>query len=404
MTKRSLVLIAILAILAFAVSGFAQDTTVTPPSSRVGPPGHVRTPLYVIAHDGKIGNDAVNYAYETPSSIACVYGVTQLTPGCPTTGTIVSTGGSKAIAVVEYGNYSNVQSDLQTFSSQFGLGGNTSIINLCYPSSPCPANNGTGWDLEEALDVQYAHAMAPNAQIIVVSFTNDPLGDGAEQGGAAYIAANYSAGEMSNSFTYDGGEEWCAPPDNCELQYDSDFTQPGIVYFASAGDSGLGTAYPSISPNVVSAGGSQINRTNGNYESESCWSGSGGGLSQYEPLPQYQLYVANRTNFMRGSPDRGLDSSGNSPVNIYSSSYCGGWCGVYGTSVASPTLAGISNFAGNFKSSTMADEAPLYQLYIRPTQYLTVFYSPTTGNNGLPAELGWDQCTGLGTPRKPAYF
>ncbi len=401
--KRNLALIVILAILAFAVNGFAQDTRVTPPSSVVGPPGHVRTPLYLAIRDGKITFDAVNYAYETPSSIACVYGVTQLTQGCPTDGTLVSTGGSKAIAVVEYGNYSNVQNDLVTFSNQFGLGGNTSIINLCYPSPPCPANNGTGWDLEEALDVQYAHAMAPHAQIIVVSFTDDPLGDGAEQGGAQYIATNYGAGEMSNSWTYNGGENWCGSGD-CELSYDSDFTQPGIVYFASAGDDGLGVAYPSISPNVVSAGGSQINRTDGNYESESCWSGSGGGNSVYEPLPQYQLYVANRTNQMRGSPDRAADSSGNSPVNIYSSSYCGGWCGVYGTSVASPTLAGISNFAGNFKSSTVEDEGPLYGLYVRPVLYETVFYDVTMGSNGSPAKQGWDECTGLGTPRKPSYF
>ncbi|HTV65090.1 MAG TPA: S53 family peptidase [Bryocella sp.] len=397
--KRSLVGIAILA---FAVSAFGQGT-VTPPSSRVGAPGLVRTPLYLVTHDGKISSDAVNYNYETPSSLACIYGVTQLTPGCPTTGTIVSTGGSKAIAVVEYGNYSNVQNDLVTFSNQFGLGGNTSVINLCYPGPTCPANNGTGWDLEEALDVQYAHAMAPNAQIIVVSFTNDPLGDGAEQGGAQYIATNYSAGEISNSWTYNGGEEWCGSG-NCELQYDSDFTQPGIVYFASAGDDGLGVAYPSVSPNVVSAGGTGIVRSNGNYQSETCWSGSGGGISQYEPLPQYQLYVANRTNFKRGTPDRASDSSGNSPVNIYSSSYCGGWCGVYGTSVASPTLAGISNFAGNFRSSTLTDEAPLYQIYIRPVQYETVFYDVTTGSNGSPARPGWDECTGLGSPRIPSYF
>jgi subtilase family serine protease len=305
--------------------------------------------------------------------------------------------------VMEYGNYSNVQNDLETFSSQFGLGGNTSIINLCYPGPTCPANNGTGWDLEEALDVQYAHAMAPNAQIIVISFTNDPLGDGAEQGGAQYIATNYGAGEVSNSFTYNGGEGWCGTG-NCELQYDSDFTQPNIVYFASAGDDGLGVAYPSVSPNVISAGGTGIIRSNGNYQSETCWSGSGGGLSQYEPLPQYQLFVANRTNFKRGTPDRASNSSNNSPVNIYSSSYCGGWCGVYGTSVASPTLAGISNFAGNFKSSTVLDEAPLYQLYIRPTLYETVFYDVTTGSNGSPAKPGWDECTGLGSPRKPAYF
>src|SRR5271165_3942517 len=403
MTKRSwFLLITTLVILAFAISGFAQAPTgriLTPPSSQIGAPGTVRTPLYIVETnvDPQIGNG------ETPASLACIYGLVANTPGCPKNGTLVPTGGSKAIAVVEYGDYSAVGSDLQTFSTQYGLGGNTSLIHLCYPGPNCPANNGTGWDLEEALDVEYAHAMAPNAQIIVVSFTNDPLGDNAEQAAAQYIATNYDAGEMSNSWTYNGGESWCGSG-NCELQYDSQFTQHGIVYFGAAGDSGLGPAYPSISPNVVSAGGTDINRdSNGNFTNETCWSGSGGGLSQYEPLPQYQIYIPNRTNFKRGTPDWAAIAGGQG-VEIYSSTYCHGWCGVDGTSIATPVLAGIVNQAGNFHPSTLAEEGQPYHLYIRPVLYHTVFFDVTSGSNGQPAGPGWDQCTGLGSIREPSYF
>jgi len=402
MTKRSsFIAITIFVIVAFAISGFAQGRLITPPSSRIGPPGHVRTPLYIFIPDKDVSPLIGNG--ETPASLACIYGLVAQTPGCPKNGTLVPTGGSKAIAVVEYGDYTAVGSDLVTFSNQYSLGGNTTIIHQCYPGPSCPANNGTGWDLEEALDVEYAHAMAPNAQIIVVSFTNDPLMDNAEQAAAQYIATNYSAGEMSNSWTYDGGENWCGSG-NCELSYDSDFAQNGIVYVAAAGDSGLGPAYPSISPNVISAGGTDINRdTNGNFTNESCWSGSGGGISIYEPLPHYQIFIGNRTGPKRGTPDLAAIAGGQG-VEIYSSTYCHGWCQVDGTSIATPVLAAILNQSGNFHTSTITELSPAYQYYLNPVWYHTRLFDVISGSNGAPAGPGWDQCTGLGSIREPQYF
>jgi len=391
-------------ILAFAISGLAQVPTgklLVPPSSRVGAPGHVRTPLYIFIPDANI-NPLVGNG-ETPASLACIYGLVTNTPGCPKSGTLLPNGGSKAIAVVEYGNYSAIQSDLNTFDTQFGIGGNTTLQFLCYPGPSCPANNGTGWDLEEALDVEYAHALAPNAQIIVVSFTNDPLGDGAEQGAAQYIATNFGGGEMSNSWTYDGGEGWCGGG-NCELSYDSDFAQPGIVYFGAAGDSGLGVAYPSISPNVVSAGGTDINRdSNGNFTNESCWSGSGGGISTIEPLPQYQLWIENHTGSKRGTPDLAA-IAGAQGVEIYSSTYCGGFCQVDGTSIATPVLAAIVNQSGQFRHNTLLELSPAYQNLLNPVNYATRLFDVRTGSNGSPAGVGWDECTGLGSIREPQYF
>jgi subtilase family serine protease len=193
--SRLLVLITFL-ILVMAIDGLAQAPspsakgTVTRPPSALGKgpaPARIRTPLYVRipANNARFNTLTVNG--ETPASIACIYGVVAPTNGCPTNGTVVPTGGSKAIAVVEYGTYANVQNDLNTFSTQFGLP-STTITQICQPS-PCPNNARTGWDLEEALDVEYAHAMAPNAQIIVASFTNDALTDGTETAAAAAVAA-----------------------------------------------------------------------------------------------------------------------------------------------------------------------------------------------------------------------
>jgi len=404
MSKRVFFVITALVILAFAVSGLAQvpGKMIAPPSTLVRTPGHVRTPLYIFIPDKNV-NPLVGSG-ETPASLACIYGLVPNTPGCPRNGTLLPTGGTKAIAVLEYGNYSAVQSDLNTFSSEYGIGGNSTIINLCFPSGgSCPANNGTGWDLEEALDVEYAHALAPNAQIIVASFTNDPLGDGAEQGAAQYIATNYGKGEVSNSWTYNGGEGWCGGG-SCELSYDSDFAQPGIVYFAAAGDDGLGVAYPSISPNVVSAGGTDINRdSNGNFTNETCWSGSGGGISQYEPLPMYQLWIGNKTGPKRGTPDLAA-IAGEQGVEIYSSTYCHGFCQVDGTSIATPVLAAIVNQAGNFRNTTLQELSPTYLNILNPVQYHTRLFDVTSGNNGAPAGPAWDECTGLGSIREPQYF
>ena len=401
MKKSLLLLITVLVVVTVAVGAVAQDRVTQPPSSLVRTPGHVRTPLYVIIPANNTNPEITNG--ENPGSLACLYGLTAPVSGCPKSDLTMPVGGARAIAVVEYGRYANMQNDLNFFSTQYGLPAVTAT-EICSPGPPpCPANNGSGWDLETALDVQYAHAMAPSAQIIVSEFANDPIGDGAETAAANAVAAA-GGGEVSNSWTYNGGENWCGSG-NCELSYDSYFVKQGVVFFASAGDDGLGPAYPSISPNVVSAGGTQIMRdSNGNYTTESCWNGSGGGIGIYEPLPQYQLYIGNRTGPKRGTPDWAADASPVSGVNVYSSPYCGGWCVVGGTSVSSPVLAGIVNWAGHFRISTLSELSPTYQWYIQPVTYHVNFFDVTTGNNGAAAGPGWDQCTGLGSPRKASQF
>ncbi|MGA2371017.1 MAG: hypothetical protein ACLPPV_09120 [Candidatus Korobacteraceae bacterium] len=400
MKRGFLLVLAVTVILAMAICGFAQSDdlgvkgkVVIPPSTRGLAPGMVRTPLTIILPDTGAGSPPAGA--ENPGSIACVYGITTFTSGCPLSGIPVSTLGSKAIAVVDYGHNSTLQSDFNAFNSQYGLPAQT--LQFICDCGACPSSDGSGWDVETALDTQYAHSMAPHAQIIVAQFCSDPFAGGTSA--AEYLAGQAVAaaggGEVSNSFGY-GGEF------DGELGYDQYMETATVVYFASAGDSGLGPDYPSVSPNVVSAGGTRIRRNNGLFTGEEdCWNDSGGGISTMEPAQQYQFIISNLVGPHRGTPDWAADASTLSPVAIYSTTGCGGWCAVGGTSVSSPTLAGITNAAGSFLLHTATELTRTYTYYKNPGLYRTIFYDVTAGNNGAPAKPGWDECTGLGTPRKP---
>lgn len=114
MKRTLLITLAALSILALAGAGFAQSqdsskgTIVIPPSSRGLAPGMPRTPLFIIIPES--GPSSPPPGTENPGSLACIYGVTPPTSGCPLSGAPVATGGAKAIAVVEYGHNSTLQS------------------------------------------------------------------------------------------------------------------------------------------------------------------------------------------------------------------------------------------------------------------------------------------------------
>ncbi len=397
-----LVLIALL-LIAGTMTVYAQDNagyTVVPAPSNFGSL-KVHTHLFYVIPQNKDGINPAIPGGENPASLACIYGAVPPTTGCPLTGTIVPTGGAKAVAVVDYGTYPGLQSDLNAYSAQWGLPPVT-ITTVCYPAPPCVNDTGSGWDTEEALDVEMAHALAPNAAIYVAAFSSDPLGDNAEQGIASLLATTYGGGEVSNSWTYNGGEAWCSPPANCELSYDSDFAEPGIVYTAAAGDAGAQVNYPCVSPNVVCSGGTRILRTAGLFTGEACSSISGGGISTVEPSPSYQYVIRQAFRSFRGIPDMAADADPSSGVAIY---LHGSWGEVAGTSVATPILAGYFNLAGNFLADSNAELTKAYNWYnFTPFSYHTYFRDETSGSNGHPAGTGWDECTGLGSPIKVSGF
>ena len=373
-----------------------------PPSALGKTPARARTPLYIRIpqHHARFEDlAAYSYTYETPATLACIYGLTPYTKGCPTTLTTIPGGGSKAIALVDWGDDPSTQTDLNTFSTQFGLP-QTTITKICLPTPPCPNNVGSGWDTETALDVEYAHAMAPLAQIILVEFTHDAIADGAETKAGTTVAAA-GGGEVSISWNYCFNQCTTAE-DPSETQFDRYFTTPGVVYFASAGDSGWGAAYPSSSPNVISAGGTSIPRdANGNFLGENCWWGSGGGISQVEPRPSYQNSIQGIVGGYRGTPDLAADADPFSGVAVMAN---GAWYIVGGTSLSSPLLAGIVNASNTFRTSTQTELTQVYGEYAGAGTYLTYFNDVTVGSNGYTATVGWDQCTGIGSTKSPTGY
>ncbi len=168
------------------------------------------------------------YGYETPASLACVYGLVPMANGCnPNSVTAVAKGGSRAIAIVDAYHYPSALVDLQYFSSQFGLPiPSAGTFQVVYASGVQPPRN-LGWELEEALDIEYAHAMAPNATIYLVEAASSSLSDlltAVDK--ASQLVARAGGGEVSMSW---GGAEF-----NGQTTLDSHFATPTVVYFARA--------------------------------------------------------------------------------------------------------------------------------------------------------------------------
>ncbi len=376
----------------------ARGTVITPDSSiekpsDIGMRAHTNihillptTPL-PLADERPFGAPYSGYAYETPASLACVYNLVTVVTGCsPNSVTNNPTGGSKMIAIVDAYDAPNAASDLAKFSTQFGLP--AANFQTVYASGSKPAYNA-GWEFEESLDVQWAHAMAPGAEIVLVEAASSSLTDlmTAEDMASKMVNAT-GGGEVSNSW---GGGEFSG-----EASYDSHFVKANVVFLASAGDS-PGTMYPAASPNVVAAGGTTVRRTpsTGAFLSEYPWDSAGGGVSLYEPRPSFQSAISTLVGNYRGVPDLSFDSDPVTGVWVYDSN-AGGWNIVGGTSVASPALAGIINSAGSFNSSSSAELSVIYNNRSTTADFrdITVgFCGPYGGYSGV---VGWDPCTGVG--------
>ncbi len=310
----------------------------------------------------------------SPVTIKSIYNFpTSLTAGAGTT-----------IAIVDAYDDPNAQSDLGVFSSTFGLPACTTA-NGCFTKvnqsggTSYPRKN-SGWGLEISLDVQWAHAIAPGAKILLVEASSNSFAN-------LMAAENYAkthAGYVSNSW---GGSEFSG-----ESSYDGNFQQTGVSFFASSGDSGLGAQYPSSSPNVISVGGTTLNFSSGSFASETGWSGSGGGCSTYEAAnsaqSSFSQYGQVSCAGKRATPDVSLDADPNSGLSVYDSyGYQGqyGWFTVGGTSASSPMWAARSADTGGVVNAG----------YVYATNI--TFRDITIGSNGASCLVGYDLVTGRGS-------
>ena len=394
----------------------APLTVVVPPSSKIqaGDLGQrAHTNIRFLSGTNVSPDEAppfAGYAYETPASLACVYRLVTPTRGCnPNSTTTNASGGSQTIAIVDAYDDPNAAADLAFFSSQFGLP--EPKFKVVYASGAEPAEDPTGgWEIEESLDIEYAHAMAPNATIYLVEAASSYYSDLLP---AVQVAGNLIAcgkttacpkwskgkGEISMSW---GGSEFPQ-----ETSLDGFFTTPNVVYVAAAGDS-PGTIYPCVSPNIVCAGGTTDSRSleTGDLIAQIAWSDAGGGASLYEPIPSWQAsnrFIARQLNGSRGAPDMAADSNPITGVWVWDTfpveGYEPGWYIVGGTSAATPIIAGVINSAGNFASSSAAELSRLYVSNGLGTPGFTdIVYGACNYYSASYSQFGWDLCTGLGAP------
>lgn len=293
-------------------------------------------------------------------------------------------GAGTTVAIVDAYNDPNAESDLGVFSSQFGLPACTTA-NGCF--SKVNQTGGTkypktdsGWALEISLDVQWAHAIAPGAKILLVeassnSFTNLLAAEDYAKTHAQYVSNSWGGSEFSG-----------------ESSYDSHFVRSGVSFFVSAGDSGLPAQYPSSSPNVISVGGTTLTISGGTFVSETGWSSGGGGCSTYETATSAQSSFSQYGQVScagkRATPDVSMDADPASGVSVYDSTrYQGqqGWFTVGGTSVGSPIWAGRSA-----DSVVVVDATYVYGASISYRDIIS-------GNNGAPCLVGYDLCSGRGS-------
>ncbi len=290
-------------------------------------------------------------------------------------------GAGKTIAIVDAYDDPHAEADLSVFSSQYGLPACTTA-NGCFAKvnqtggTSYPRTNA-GWSLEISLDIQWAHAIAPGAKILLVEAksanTNDLF--------AAEDYASAHATYVSNSW---GGSE-----SSSETGWDSHFTTSGVSYFVSSGDSGLPAQYPSSSPNVISVGGTTLTfNANGSLNSETGWASGGGGCSTYESASSAQAAFESLCGTKRSTPDVSLDADPASGVSVYDTvRYNGqsGWFVVGGTSASSPMWAARSAASGAQVNSAY--------VYANNISYRDI----TAGGNTGGCLVGYDLCSGRGS-------
>jgi hypothetical protein len=323
-----------------------------------------------------------------PAQMAHGYGFDQ--PDLPD-GT-VGDGTGQTIAIVDAFNAPNIFTDLQRFDLQWGLPDPN--FTVATPQGQ-PANNN-GWALEASLDVEWAHAMAPGASIVLVESLNNGYGNmlgavdyAAQQTGASVVSMSWGSGEFSfeTSSFYDGRFAGYS----------------NLAFVASSGDSGAPPIWPSVSPNVVSVGGTRLNLDGGgNYLSETGWSGGGGGISAFESQPAYQNGVSDPwSTSQRTSPDVAYNADPGTGVYVR---FNNAWYVVGGTSAGAPQWAALVAIADEGRaqlgSNPLASQDTLNAVYSLngSADFNDITSGTSTGNPHYSAGPGYDLVTGVGSP------
>jgi subtilase family serine protease len=382
------------------------------------------------------------------------------------------TGKGKTIVIVDAFQSPRIVDQLNVFDSFYGLPGLNGLgaasdatlgtFTQVAPDGLIPFDGGddnmVGWAEEISLDVLWAHAIAPGANItLVLSQTNDD----ASMLSATKYAVDHNLGDViSQSF---GEDESCVDSNIMKAEHAlfAQATNKHMTLLASSGDDGVaqatcnGDSYhkaassPATDPLVTAVGGTELhaafyclasrdcdpaaNPAPGTYQDEITWNensigigASGGGFSVLYKAPYFQT-LALKGKKQRGEPDVSynaavmhgvltwLDIPGPNPDG---SEDLQGWYRFGGTSAGSPQWAAIVAIADQKAGKRLGFiNQALYLYSISPSKYAALFHDITSGDNsadvydssdteiyipGFNAVKGWDAATGLGSPKVDA--
>ena len=336
----------------------------------------------------------------TPAQITSAYGIDQV--NFSRSGTVKGDGTGETIALIEAYHDPFLASDLATYDQTYNLPAPPRLII----ANQAGSITNSGWALEESLDVESAHAIAPGATILVVEAHSQSR----QSLIAAVNAARNTPGVIAISMSWGFGES------ASEAKYNRVFTTPpghrGITFLAASGDSGQpgGAEWPSVSPNVVAVGGTSLYLSqSGRYRFETAWVDSSGGFSHFEREPGFQRLV--QGSGQRSTPDVAFDGDPNTGVQVYQTalySGVGSWEVVGGTSLGSPAWAALIAIADQGrvlegKGSLDGATQTLPTLYSLPSSDFNVV--PPLSSRPGPADAGGTNTyTGRGTPNGPALI
>ena len=330
-------------------------------------------------------------------------------------------GSGQALGLIELGSYN--LSEVVTYFKNIGQPLNVPITNVLLGGADgiCSLCN----DGEETLDIEQEISIAPNASALIVyeAYTSSVTAYDAY----LQVANDNLVKSVSLSFGWGG-----VPSQNAD--YETVFKEmaaQGQSSFVASGDAGANCGsggYPGNSPNITDAGGTVLttNGAGGAWQSETGWSGSGGGWNTQSPIPSgspnylwNQAPAINSTNGgnsnYRNIPDVAAEASDDYFCGYNS---CGG---TGGTSAAAPKWAGFvalinQQAAANATASGSNPTIGLLNPAIYDTSVDASFHDITAGSNynssspagctstEFSAETGFDLVTGWGTPNGPVLI
>ncbi|MFD7919852.1 hypothetical protein ACFV3R_11575 [Streptomyces sp. NPDC059740] len=366
-------------------------------------PVHAPTlPLGTAAPFTRVGKSLAATGEQAPSEEATVgYTPQQISKRLGLTGD----GTGETVAVTVAYDYPSARADLNHFAAHFGLpptcdsvaeGTDCFTFEQVHAEGTRPAANAN-WSEEAALDIEWAHSVAPKAKIVLVE-ASDASATALNK--AIDVAATYHPAAVNNS--------WGMPEFSGEAYYDKHCKLSASVCTQSTGDAGHPAGYSSTNPYALAVGGTHlVLDDSGATTDETAWTATGGGLSYFEPRPAYQKGVNPAAH--RGAPDVSFVGDPHTGVAVYTTATgTPQWLEVGGTSLSSPIWAAIMAATDQLRAG--AGKKPLAVAGPEGDSVHASVYALggalrdiTEGSNGAcgaecEAGPGYDTVTGLGSP------